>query len=481
MSYDSPVMLSLIYHCKKLVKTMATAEMLEPSVGWSAFGADFILKQDIGNDLFVAGYASVDMVDKQGDRIPADALKKAFGKFMDNAAFRNVQLAHSGIQVGEVVPSFTDSQGRVWKSEVDDHGLFVVCRIRNDIQKAREVQKQVRDGDLRAFSIGGQALFRVSKHTPEHGNHREITDLELHEITLCKKGINPEARYTILKMDETEVEKMTDNEALTEIRDSLSGILSKLDKSEEKGDDKGMYSEDKNMPKKEKEENMKEKKEIGKSTQDALDYIDTLEKFAHEQGVNLDGLREHFGLEKAYMVGVDGQGGYSHRGQGDEIGSGEDATEPTMPALAAPGGNKYVIKQPGVANMAYNAPSGNENVIKAGDITSDDLERGYSAYAALRDEEALKSLVKQDWEARYDAETARALEVQKANDYGGQIATLKAEIENLRSGSDEIAKSAAPDTTDIRIPTHEEFAQMGTDLDGWKATEDLARRALRGE
>ena len=451
-----------------MVEIMATAEMLEPTVGWSAFGADFILKQDIGDDLFVAGYASVDMVDKQGDRIPANALKKAFGKFMDNAAFRNVQLAHSGIQVGEVVPSFTDSQGRVWKSEVDDHGLFVVCRIRNDIQKAREVQKQVRDGDLRAFSIGGQALFRVSKHTPEHGNHREITDLELHEITLCKKGINPEARYTILKMDNEneEVEKMTDNEALTEIRDSLSGILSKLDKTEEKSEEKS---------------DEKEEVEVAKSTQDALAYIDTLEKFAHEKGVNLDGLREHFGLEKAYMVGVDGSGGYSHRGMGDEIGSGEDATEPSYPSLSAPGGNKYVIKQPGVENMAYNKPSGNKNVIKAGDITADDLERGYSAYASLRDEEALKSLVKQDWEARYDAETARALEVQKASDYGGQIATLKAEIENLRSGSDEIAKSAAPDTTDIRIPTHEEFAQMGTDLDGWKATEDLARRALRGE
>ena len=447
---------------------MATAEMLEPTVGWSAFGADFILKQDIGDDLFVAGYASVDMVDKQGDRIPANALKKAFGKFMDNAAFRNVQLAHSGIQVGEVVPSFTDSQGRVWKSEVDDHGLFVVCRIRNDIQKAREVQKQVRDGDLRAFSIGGQALFRVSKHTPEHGNHREITDLELHEITLCKKGINPEARYTILKMDNEneEVEKMTDNEALTEIRDSLSGILSKLDKTEEKSEEKS---------------DEKEEVEVAKSTQDALAYIDTLEKFAHEKGVNLDGLREHFGLEKAYMVGVDGSGGYSHRGMGDEIGSGEDATEPSYPSLSAPGGNKYVIKQPGVENMAYNKPSGNKNVIKAGDITADDLERGYSAYASLRDEEALKSLVKQDWEARYDAETARALEVQKASDYGGQIATLKAEIENLRSGSDELAKSAAPDTTDIRIPTHEEFATMGSDLEGWRATEDLARRALRGE
>ncbi len=465
---------SLIYHCKRLVELMATAEMHEPSVGWSAFGADFILKQDIGNDLFVAGYASVDMVDKQGDRIPAAALKKAFGSFMDNAAFRNVQLAHSGIQVGEVVPSFTDSQGRVWKSEVDDHGLFVVCRIRNDIQKAREVQKQVRDGDLRAFSIGGQALFRVSKHTPEHGNHREITDLELHEITLCKKGINPEARYTILKMDnEKEVNKMTDSEALVEIRDSLSGILSKLDKNEDKSEEK---SEEKSMNYEEKEDPKMEK-----STQDALSYIDTLEKFAHEKGVNLDGLREHFGLEKAYMVGVDGSGGYSHRGMGDEIGAGEDATEVTYPSLSAPGGNKYVIKQPGVANMAYNAPSGDSNVIKTEDITASDLERGYSAYASLRDEEALKTLVKQDWETRYDAETARALEVQKAKDYGGQISTLKAEIENLKSSGAEEIKKSAEATTDIRIPTHEEFATMGTDLDGWKATEDLARRALRGE
>ena len=462
-------MLSFIYDCEKSDCLMATAEMLQPSIGWSAFGSDFLIKEDSGSDLYVAGYASVDMVDKQGDRIPTHALKKAFGKFMENKAYRNVQLAHSGIQVGEVVDSFSDSQGRVWKSEVDDHGLFVVCKIRSDIQKAREVQKQVRDGDLRAFSIGGQALFRVNKHTPEHGNHREITDLELHEITLCKKGINPEASYTILKMDETEVTKMTDSEALVEIRDSLSGILKAIDKNEEKSEEK---SDEKS-----------ETPEVEKSTQDALNYIDTLEKFAHEQGVDLNGLRTHFGLEKAYMVGVDGNSGHTHRGQGDEVGSGEDASEPSYPSLSAPGGNKYVIKQPGVKNMAYNRPSGNKNVIKSpGQVTPAGLERGYRAYASLRDEEAMKAIVKQDWESRYDSETARALEVQKANDFGGQITALKSEIANLRSENGEIQKSAtAVPTTDIRVPTHEEFAQMGNDLESWKATEELARRALTGE
>jgi hypothetical protein len=133
--------------------------------------------------------------------------------------------------------------------------------------------------------------------------------------------------------------------------------------------------------------------------------------------------------------------------------------------------------------MAYNGPKGNQNVIKSGnEITPAGLERGYRAYAGLRDEEALKSLVKQEWEGRYDTETIRALEVQKANDYGGQITTLKAEIENLRTEATEIQKSAtAVPMSDIRIPTHEEFAAMGNDLDAWRATEDLARRALRGE
>jgi len=444
---------------------MASAAIAQqPSIKWSAVGSDFILKSESNGELFIAGYASVDMVDKQGDRIPSDALKKAFGKFMDNKAFRNVQLAHSGIQVGEVVGDYTDSQGRVWKSEVDDHGLFVVCKIRSDIQKAREVQKQIRDGDLRAFSIGGQALFRVSKHTPEYGNHREITELELHEVTLCKKGINPEARYTILKMDtEEEVEKMTESEALNEIRDGLSRVLKHMD---------GETTEEPAVA-----EETTQKSEEG--TDSAVAYIDTLEKFAHEQGIDLDKLRGHFGLEKAYLPGY-GSGGFDHRGQGDEVGSGEDATETTKPSLPSPGGNKYVIKQPGVKNMAYNEPSGNKSVIKASEITPEGLERGYRAYATMRDEDALKTLVKAQWEERYSAETSRAEEMRKAQDYSGQISALKAEIDSLRS-SETIEKSAETTTPDIRVPTNEEFAAMGSDLDGWRATEELARRAIRGE
>ena len=431
------------------------------SATWSATGSEFILKADVNGDLVIAGYASVDMVDKQGDRIPVSALKKAFRGFMDNPSYRNVQLAHSGIQVGEVLPAYTDSEGRVWKSTVDDHGLFVVCKIRDDIEKAREVQKQVRSGELRAFSIGGQALFRVSKTTEEHGSHREITDMELHEITLCKKGINPESTYTLLKMDDDIMSAET-TETLTEIRDALSRI------------NKHMANENAEAPA---APPVMQKQE----EQAAIAYIDSLEKFAHQQGVDLDGLRGHFGLGKAYMVGVDGSHGYTHRGQGDLIGSGEDATLASAPSLPNAKSNKYVIKQP--KQMTNPAPKGNRQVIKQGlDLSPQSLERGYSAYSAIRDEEAVKALVEKEWHDRYEAETNRALEIQKANDHGSQIAALKAEIATLRNSNAEIQKSAAPipSHSDIRVPTHEEYAALGDGIEGWRALEELGQRAMFG-
>jgi len=434
---------------------------------WSAIGQDFILKSVADKDLVVAGYASVDMVDKQGDRIPVSALKKAFNGFMANKSYRNVQLAHSGIQVGEVLDSFTDSDGRVWKSNVDEHGLFVICRIRDDIEKAREVQKQIRSGELRAFSIGGQALFRVNKTTEEHGSHREITDMELHEITLCKKGINPESGYTLLKM---EVDNMTNEQAetLTEIRDALSRINKHMETNE---------------PAVEQPTQEIQQTEISKGEEAAVAYIDTLEKFAHQQGVNLNGLRDHFGLGKAYMAGVDGEHGYGHRGQGDLVGSGEDATLASAPSLPNAKSNKYVIKQPQVAGMNQHPARGNRQVIKQGlDLSPQSLERGYGAYSAIRDEEAVKALVEKEWHDRYEAETQQALDIQKSQDYSGQIDLLKAEIANLQTQNTEIQKSAVavPAQTDIRVPTHEEYAALGNGVDGWKALEELGQRAMFG-
>jgi HK97 family phage prohead protease len=164
---------------------------------------DFSILKASNDDLMIGGYASIEMVDKQNDLITLKALNEAVKKFMEHNKFRNVMTNHSNVQVGEVVESHRDSNGKLWKTQVDDVGFFVVIKLRDDIEKAKEINRGIRKGSLRSFSIGGQALQKVKKHHDELGEYSEISKLELHEVTICEKGINPEARFDILKEDKT--------------------------------------------------------------------------------------------------------------------------------------------------------------------------------------------------------------------------------------------------------------------------------------
>ena len=187
-------------------------------------GGEFvILKED--KDLVIAGYASVDVVDKQNDKITLSAIQEAAEKFMKEERYRNVMITHSNVQVGEVLDEYTNSKGKVLKTGVDETGFFVVIKLRDDIEKAREVARDVRKGRLRSFSIGGQALSKTNKHDSDVGTFKEIDKLELHEITICEEGINPEAKFDIVKEDKTmtEIEKALEefNEVMSELRKEL--------------------------------------------------------------------------------------------------------------------------------------------------------------------------------------------------------------------------------------------------------------------
>ena len=178
----------------------------------------------------IGGYASIEMVDKQNDLITLKSLKEAVNKFMEQKNFRNVMTNHSNVQVGEVVENYRDSNGRLWKTEVDDVGFFVVIKLRDDIEKAKEIGRGIRKGTLRSFSIGGQALQKVKKRSEELGEFSEISKLELHEVTICEKGINPEAKFDILKQEVTNMNKL--EKALAEL-DTLLEEVNTLRKEEE--------------------------------------------------------------------------------------------------------------------------------------------------------------------------------------------------------------------------------------------------------
>ena len=198
----------------------SAAIQFSPSIKPSISHDFQILKSD---ELYIGGYASIEIVDKQNDLITLDALGDAVKKFMTTPKFSNVMTNHSNVQVGEVVKEYRDASGRLWKSSVDDVGFFVVIKLRDDIEKAKEVSRDIRKGTLRSFSIGGQALEKRKKQNEELGDYNEISKLELHEVTICEKGINPEAKFDILKQDNGE--NMTEvTKALEELNSLLKDI-----------------------------------------------------------------------------------------------------------------------------------------------------------------------------------------------------------------------------------------------------------------
>ena len=179
-----------------------------------------ILKSD---ELIIGGYASIEIVDKQNDLITIEALRDSVKKYMKEQKYRNVMSNHSNVQVGEVIEKYRDSNGVVHKTDVDDVGFYVVIKLRDDIEKAKEISRGIRKGTLRSFSIGGQAISKKERTSNEYGKYNEIDELELHEVTICEKGINPEAKFDILKMEEKTMSEQLEK-SLEELNDLLKQV-----------------------------------------------------------------------------------------------------------------------------------------------------------------------------------------------------------------------------------------------------------------
>ena len=444
-------------------------------------GEDPLVVLKGGNDLIVAGYASVEVVDKQGDVITKEALKDAFSKFMQNPSYRNVQLAHSNIQVGDVVPNYTDSEGRLWKSEVDDVGMFVVVQLRNDIEKAKEVSAEIRKGVLRGFSIGGQAFKRVRKSDPKRGDYQEISKLELHEITICEKGINPEATFSILKED-TEVTEMTetenDNEMMKQLGDVLSRLEGRLDDME-KGE-KPAFLEDKKADDKE-DKDKKEKSEVDAVEAEApvekseeysdvitSDYLNWMEDTLKSGGVDTDAARKHFDdLEKANLGSTpeEWDAGYEqHTGQ--VKGRAQEGGNPSTNAIGKTTGSGGKVEKSDFVTGASDA----------------DIESAYEVYKAAALEQEFKANLEKQFATRFAAE--RTDEVTKAEaaafDARGPLSEIQKSIEALSARIDELATPSeggeirkSESEPSVVVPSTEDLANMT-----WEEVHNLASKTF---
>ncbi len=387
----------------------------------------FTILKARSDDLMIGGYASIEIVDKQNDLITLPALKEAVIKFMKDSKFRNVMTNHSNVQVGEVVDSYRDSTGRLWKSEVDDVGFFVVIKLRDDIEKAKEVGRNIRKGSLRSFSIGGQALQKVKKSNENLGEYNEISKLELHEITICEKGINPEARFDILKQDKGD-NNMSDKleKALAEL-DTLLEEVNTLRKEEEALDEKGM-----------KEEEMADETEMGDYGMDKEEMEN-----ADEEDMDEKGMGEYQDEEaKAYLRTLDGAG--------NQIGEPADR-------IVINNGKPTSSDMPVV--KAFN--NGEFDTL---DLSVGNIEKAYEAFRQEQLESLAYDNLKKSFEARFAREVSTRENVIAKQNYDAQteIASLKDEFTQLRkslTAEKETILKAQKEAKAI-LPTMDEMAEM---------------------
>ncbi len=365
----------------------------------------------------IGGYASIEIVDKQNDLITLKALKEAVNKYMENPKFRNVMTNHSNVQVGEVVESYRDKSGRLFKTEVDDVGFFVVIKLRDDIEKAKEINRGIRKGSLRSFSIGGQALEKVKKTNNEFGQYNEISKLELHEVTICEKGINPEARFDILKQDKKtkKVKNMTKIEkALAEL-DALMEEVNMLRKEEDE-ESMAMPDEEKGMAMvEEDDEKMMDEKGMG-------EYMDE--------------------SNKALLSTLDGAG--------VEIGEPAD---------------RIVIDngKPRASDLPVVKAFDNQE-LETLDLSVANIEKAYDAFRQEQLEKLAYDNLQKQFEHRFKAETSSRENVLAKAQYDAQseIASLKNEFASLRKSltteKNEIIK--AQEEATIALPSMDELAEM---------------------
>ena len=452
-----------------------TASSLLRTSPVSHFGDINIIKAD--NDLVIAGYASVEMVDKQGDLITRGALKNAFGDFMKADGYRNVQLAHSNIQVGEVIPNYTDSDGRVWKSGVDDAGMFVVIKLRDDIEKAREVANEIRKGALRGFSIGGQAFKRMNKSDDKHGNYTEISKLELHEVTICEKGINPEATFRILKED---IDMTNENDAMTELSsvlDRLNGRLDAMEKGEMpaglkehmegKKDDK-KEDEAKEMADKDEEEKMygADHKGMhgemakGEEYSDVIssDYLNWMESTLKGQGVDIGGARAHFdSVAKANLGSTP-----------EAIGDGADYFAGQVKGRAQEGGNPST----GAVGKINSGKEVAKGYLSPSNVTSADVEAAYEVYKAAALEEQFKNNLNGVFANRLSKELSAEAQAREAASFDARtplaniekaLSDLSERIDNISTAAPEATIRKSSDMSKVEIPSTEELNSMSWD------------------
>lgn len=179
------------------------------------------------------GPASIEMVDKENDRVTSEALEEALPQLLRRA---RLSLEHSDQIVGDIKESFkfdepktVEIDGQTYerstfptsvlrgeKDGVPEDGLYVAGEVWSDTRQARETQKDIEDGHIDSYSISGEAI-ESSTQVKDTELVDDIKEMDLSAVTLCEEGMNERAKFAVVKSEQG---KMRDA-ALSALRKSM--------------------------------------------------------------------------------------------------------------------------------------------------------------------------------------------------------------------------------------------------------------------
>jgi len=152
------------------------------------------------NRLIIAGMASSGDLDHDGERIDIDSLRGQFDKYMKNPVIRFMhgKDGRNPDAIGKVIPEYTDTKGKVWKTEFRNNGPFIIAEISN-ADDVKSIRTKIIEKNLRGLSIGGRAK-RTKVYDPNLDKDvNNITVLRWNETSVVDLPANPVGFFEVLK------------------------------------------------------------------------------------------------------------------------------------------------------------------------------------------------------------------------------------------------------------------------------------------
>lgn len=132
----------------------------------------------------VEGFASTESLDSQGEVVKLEAIEKALPNYMK---FANIREMHKWSAVGKTIHAKIDKAKK---------GLFIVGKVVD-----KDAWEKVKEGVYNGFSIGGKIRKRVDN---------VIEEIVLNEISLVDRPANPDAVFSMVKIDHPHSEREDD-------------------------------------------------------------------------------------------------------------------------------------------------------------------------------------------------------------------------------------------------------------------------------